>query len=87
MSRMMEVEANIAAAFAERIGSLSKNEIEPRLLATLTLSTMNIAVMSWYLGDFPDLTAAVEQVFSQLTRIVCAQTGSTQRTRRVVRRT
>lgn len=69
-SRMMDVEKSIETAFAKRIGRSSKDKIETRLLATLTLSTMNIAVMSWYLGEFRDLNAAVEQVFSRLTRIL-----------------
>jgi AcrR family transcriptional regulator len=78
MSRMIEVEGSVAAAFAERIGCLSKDELEPRLLATLTLSAMNVAIMSWYRGDSQELPAAAEQVFSRLTRIVCDQTGSKQ---------
>lgn len=69
-SRMMDVEKGLEAAFAERIGRSSKDKIESRLLATLTLSTMNIAVISWYLGEFRDLNKAVEQVLSRLTRIV-----------------
>jgi AcrR family transcriptional regulator len=79
MSRMAEVESNIATAFAGRVGSLSKDGIEPRLLAILTLSAMNIAVMSWYRGDSRELAAAVEQVFSSLTRIVCVQKSSQQK--------
>jgi AcrR family transcriptional regulator len=74
MSRMIEVEGIVAAAFAERIGSSSKDELEPRLLATLTLSAMNVAIMSWYRGDSQELSVAAEQVFSRLTRIVCEQT-------------
>jgi AcrR family transcriptional regulator len=81
MSRMVEVESNIATAFAERVGSLSKDEIEPRLLAIMTLSAMNVAVMSWHRGDARQLSAAVEQVFSSFTRIVCDQKGPKQRTR------
>jgi AcrR family transcriptional regulator len=79
MSRMAEVESNIATAFAGRVGSLSKDGIEPRLLAILTLSAMNIAVMSWYRGDSRELAAAVEQVFSSLTRVVCVQKSSQQK--------
>ena len=79
MSRMSEVESNIATAFAGRVGSLSKDGIEPRLLAILTLSAMNIAVMSWYRGESRELAAAVEQVFSSLTRIVCVQKSSPQK--------
>jgi AcrR family transcriptional regulator len=71
MSRMVEVESEVAAAFAERTGSLSKDEIEPRLLAIMTLSAMNVAVMSWHRGGSQELSAAVEKVFSSLTRIAC----------------
>jgi AcrR family transcriptional regulator len=80
MSRMVEVESKVATAFAERVGSLSKDEIEPRLLAIMTLSAMNVAVMSWHRGDSPELSAAVEEVFSSLTRIVGGQKSSKQRT-------
>jgi AcrR family transcriptional regulator len=76
MSRMIEVEGRVGTAFAERIGSPSKDELEPQLLATLTLSAMNVAIMSWYRGDSKELADAVELVFSRLTRIVCDQTGS-----------
>jgi AcrR family transcriptional regulator len=79
MSRMGKVESDLATAFAERIGSLSKDEIQPRLLAIMTLSAMNVAVMSWHRGDSQELSAAVEQVFSSFTRIVCGQKGSKQR--------
>ena len=79
MSRMIEVEDGVAAAFAERIGSSSKDELEPRLLAALTLSAMNVAIMSWYRGDSQQLTAAAEQVFSRLTEIVCDQAAPKQR--------
>ena len=69
MSRMREVEGSVATAFAERIGSSSKDEIEPRLLAIMTLSAMNVAVMAWHRGNFRELSAAVEQVFSVLLEL------------------
>lgn len=77
-SRMIEVEESVAEAFAERIGNSSGDELEPRLLATLTVSAMNVAILSWYRGDSQELAAAVEQVFSRLTRIVYGQTDSQQ---------
>jgi TetR/AcrR family transcriptional regulator, regulator of mycofactocin system len=70
VSRMIEVERSVAIAFAERIGGLSKDDLEPRLLAAMTVSTMNVAIMSWYRGNHQDLSAAVEQVFSRLTQLV-----------------
>jgi AcrR family transcriptional regulator len=75
MSRMIEVEGIVAAAFAERIGGSSKDELEPQLLATLTLSAMNVAIISWYRDDSQELADSAEQVFSRLTQIVCNQKG------------
>ena len=46
MSRMLEVEDRVAAAFAERLGVSSKDELQPRLIANLTVSTMNVERMS-----------------------------------------
>jgi AcrR family transcriptional regulator len=74
MSRMVEVEERVASAYAQRIGCSSMDELEPRLLATLTLSAMNVAIMSWYRGEHRDLSAAVERVFSRLTGMVCERT-------------
>jgi hypothetical protein len=57
------------------------------LLAAMTVSAMNVAIMAWYRGNYSDLSAAVEQVFSRLTRIVCDQAkpnaGETARTSRL----
>lgn len=77
-SRLIEVEESVAIAFAERIKGQSKDDLEPRLLAAMTVSTMNVAIMSWYRGDYHDLSAAVEQVFSRFTRIACDQDKSEQ---------
>jgi AcrR family transcriptional regulator len=78
-SRMIEVEERVAIAFAERIKGLSKDDLETRLLAAMTVSAMNVAIMSWYRGDYQDLSTAVEQVFSRFTQIVCDQTCSNAR--------
>jgi AcrR family transcriptional regulator len=72
-SRLIEVEENVAIAFAEQRGDTSKDDLEPRLLAAMTVSAMNVGIMSWYRGEYPDLPAAVEQVFSRLSRIVTDQ--------------
>jgi AcrR family transcriptional regulator len=76
LSRLMEVEDHVAAAFAGRLKSGSKYDLKPRLLSSLTLSVMNIAIMAWYRGDYPDLGTAAKQAFSNLTRIFGGQTIS-----------
>ena len=90
-SRMMEVEDTVAAAFAARLKSASKDDLKPRLLASLTLSIMNLAIFSWFRDEYQDLSTAARQVFTNLTRIFCDQAGSSEfrediaTTRRVAR--
>jgi AcrR family transcriptional regulator len=77
-SRMMDVEDMVAAAFAGRLKSTSKDDMKPRLLAGLTLSVMNVAIISWFRGEYQDLSTAARQVFAHLARISCDPTGTTE---------
>lgn len=77
-SRMLDVEDVVAAAFAGRLRSASKDELKPRLLASLTLSVMNVAIISWFRGEYQDLSTAARQVFTTLARISCEQTSSSE---------
>jgi len=70
-SRMMEVEDRVAMAFAERLKSGSKDKLTPRILASLTLSVMNVAIISWFRGEYQDLSVAARQVFSGYGRVFC----------------
>jgi hypothetical protein len=75
---MMDVEDMVAAAFAGRLKSTSKDDMKPRLLAGLTLSVMNVAIISWFRGEYQDLSTAARQVFAHLARISCDPTGTTE---------
>ena len=77
-SRMMDVEDTVAAAFAGRLRSGSKDDLKPHLLASLTLSIMNVAIISWFRGEYQDASTAARQVFANLTRIFCDPTGATE---------
>jgi len=48
------------------------------LLASLTLSIMNVAIISWFRGEYQDASTAARQVFANLTRIFCDPTGATE---------
>lgn len=72
-SRLMEVEDSVAEALAERIKGSSLNGLSPQLLASLTLSVMNVAIVAWFRREYQDLPTSVEQVFSDLTRAFCDQ--------------
>jgi len=68
----------VKVAFAKRLRSGTKDELKPRLLANLTLSILNVAIVSWYRGEYHDISTATNEVFSNLTRIICGQTKPSQ---------
>jgi AcrR family transcriptional regulator len=69
-SRLVEVEISVAAAYAER-AHRSIDDLEIRLLAAMTMSAMNVAILAWHRGSFDELSTAVEEVFLRFNRIVC----------------
>ena len=70
-SRMLEVEDTVATAFAGRLKNASRDDLKPRLLATLTVSAMNLAVVAWFRGEYQDPSTAARQVFANLNRLLC----------------
>jgi len=78
LSRWMEVEDSVAEAFANRLRSASKDELKPRLLASLTLAVLNVAIIAWFRGEYQDFSVAARHAFSNLTRIFSDQTSSGQ---------
>jgi AcrR family transcriptional regulator len=70
-SRLREVEDSISVAFTLRLKSATNYDLQPRLLANLTLLIMNLAITSWFTGEYPDLSTAAMEAFSMLTRLVC----------------
>lgn len=83
LSRWIEVEDIVAKAFADRRRGTSQDDLRPRLLASLTLSAMNVAIMAWYRGEYQDYSTAARHVLSDLARIFSDQTSSRQPRARV----
>jgi AcrR family transcriptional regulator len=72
-SRLRDVEDRVSDAFALRLKSASHYDLKPRLLGNLTIVIMNIAITSWFTGEYKDLSTAAMEAFSVLSRIVCDQ--------------
>lgn len=70
-SRMMDIENVLAQAFATRFQKSSPNEVQPRLLAGLTLTIMSATILSWFNGDAEDLFLSSEHIFKVLTKTLC----------------
>lgn len=66
MSRLVEVERKIAAAFAARMAPAKAESATPCLLASLTTLIMSVALMAWFRGEFDDVHSAAEAVFQDL---------------------
>jgi len=74
MSRLMEVEEKIAAAFATRMEGVKADSSKPFLLAGLTTLIMNASLMAWFHEEFDDIHKAAEAVFNDLSMTFAAST-------------
>lgn len=71
LSRLMEVEDKVAAAFAARMKIKSRYNVRPILLAGMSQLLINAATASWFMGEHKDITAAAKHGFLSLTEIFC----------------
>jgi len=71
LSRLMEVEDKVAAAFAARIKVKSRYNVRPVLLAGMSQLLINAATASWFMGEHKDIAAAAKHGFQSLTEIFC----------------
>lgn len=81
MSRWMEVEDNLALAYAARARGASRDSIKMRLLAATTSLILNNAVRLWYQEDYKDLSAAAKQCYLNLTRLFCDESATSRGTK------
>lgn len=73
-SRMVEVEIRLCTAFAARTRNETKEDVRPRMLALLTLMTVDLTLMTWLKGGFEDCPAASKFVMEQMARVICEST-------------
>jgi hypothetical protein len=64
----MELEDKLAEAYARRVKGTSKDDLEPRLLASMTLLIVNKAIHAWFKGGYPDVNTAAKHVFLNLSQ-------------------
>lgn len=74
-SRLPEVEDNLARAYAARLKSSAGDETKPRLLAGLTLTITNVAIASWFKGEYRELSTSSRHVFQSLSRLFAESAG------------
>lgn len=69
LSRLMEVEDKVAAAFAARLKSTSRYSIKPTLLAGISQLLVNAAIAPWFTEEQKDMLVAAKHGFHSLTEI------------------
>ena len=70
LSRMGQVEQEVAQAFAARMKKGRENEMSSRLLAGLTLTIIDVTLRLWFADGFQDITVVAEQVMKKLCTLV-----------------
>jgi len=70
-SRFVDVEIGLSEAFAERTRHEKKDDVRPRMLATLTLMLVDLSLISWFKGEFEDCSKALDHVSALLSRVLC----------------
>ena len=67
LSRMMDVEDGLADAFAGRSKKANRDDMEPRLLAGVTVAIMNAAQAAWFMREHKDLGTCAERALLSLS--------------------
>jgi AcrR family transcriptional regulator len=64
ISRVAEVQDQVAEAFAERCRTSRKGDLTAHVLAGLTLSLLSVTFRFWFQNGQKDIAATVDQVFA-----------------------
>lgn len=86
ISRLVEVENKIAAAFASRTKGTKFNEARPQMLAGLTTLVMSVAIIAWFRGEYSDVQTASEAVFTDLSQLFATSALAARTTVKTVRK-
>jgi AcrR family transcriptional regulator len=79
LSRLAEVQALVAKAFARRCSRYGEDDLTASILAGLTLQVAGVTLRWWFEHGQPDISAAVDQAFATLGRVICESTKSSPR--------
>lgn len=80
LSRMGEVQKQVAETYERRLGGRKRGDLRPEILAGLTLSLLDVALLSWFEGNGRDISAIVKQIFTNLSQLIGHGRSSSTRT-------
>ena len=63
------IQGRLAEAFAKRLRNATKDDLQPRMLANVTLMVVERSIPLWITGECKDAPTAVRQVMAKLARL------------------
>lgn len=72
LASQAETEAHVALAYAARFQASSQAAAEPRLLASLTLSILDVTCQVWFDQPEGDIAETAERMIASLAHLVCS---------------
>jgi AcrR family transcriptional regulator len=72
LSRLAELEDRVAEAYRVRCQARSSDDLNPRLLAELTLSVLDVTFRQWFKRDEDEIVSTIDHVFAALLDLVCS---------------
>ncbi len=79
ISRVAEVQDQVAEAFVQRYKKGSKDQTTARVLAALILSMLSVAYQTWFESGHVDIAVTLEQVLATLCDVACGTAVSVHR--------
>ena len=70
-SVIAEIQGRLTEAFAARSRNASKDDLRPRICASVTLMIVQSALSLWYHGVSVEPSGAVKEVMKQVSRLFC----------------
>lgn len=71
LTRLAELQAQLADVFAERLAGSSPGDPRPHLLAGLTLTALSATFRMWFHNDRQEIAVIADKVLEQLSDLVC----------------
>jgi AcrR family transcriptional regulator len=63
---LVEADNRLAKAFASRAKNSSEYNLEPRMMAAMTMMLVDISLVAWFTGEAKDGSAAIEKAFRRV---------------------
>jgi AcrR family transcriptional regulator len=75
LSSLSSVEDHVAQAYGARLGKAKKDPLKPRLLTSMTLSILSLAINAWAANEGSDISSIVRRAYANLRQLVCEPGG------------